>query len=153
MNSSSNSSGKHPMKGPNNTKNGSGSGVVLGGGDKSMKSANNCKDDTQKFPQSSNSEMMREDGISGTKFGIQEDSDSNVDDSDSSDEKEDISEIGLKKILLAVSKGYSTPLKLTEAIHFNPDHPEFHNVYIPNINNSYAMIYDGKDWKLVQKMI
>ena len=65
--------------------------------------------------------------------------------------KEDISEIGLKKILLAVSKGYSTPLKLTEAIHFNPDHPEFHNVYIPNINNSYAMIYDGKDWKLVQK--
>jgi len=65
--------------------------------------------------------------------------------------KEDISEIGLKKILLAVSKGYSTPLKLTEAIHFNPEHPEFHNVYIPNINNSYAMIYDGKDWKLVQK--
>ena len=65
--------------------------------------------------------------------------------------KEDISEIGLKKILLAVSKGYSTPLKLTEAIHFNPEHPEFHNVYIPNINNSYAMIYDGQDWKLVQK--
>jgi len=43
-----------------NTANSTSGGVVLGGGDMSMKPADNCNETTQKFPQS-NSVMMRDD--------------------------------------------------------------------------------------------
>ena len=65
--------------------------------------------------------------------------------------KEDISDIDIKQILAAVSRGYQTPVQLTKTLHFNPKHPEFHNIYIPSMKDSYAMIYDGQNWKLVQK--
>jgi len=96
MNSSSNSSGKHPVKGVNDASNSSGSGgEVLSGGDMSMKSANNCNDDdTQKLSQLSNSEMLREDGdgsnFSNVSDNMQDDS-SSCD--SSSDDEDDISEI------------------------------------------------------------
>jgi len=41
----------------------------------------------------------------------------------------------------------SIPLMI-EKIHFNEDVPENHNIYIPNIKNKYAMIYNGKEWSL-----
>jgi hypothetical protein len=31
-------------------------------------------------------------------------------------------------------------------VHFNPDKPENHNVYISNISKNLALVYDGKDW-------
>ena len=65
--------------------------------------------------------------------------------------KEDISDIYIKQILAAVSRGYQTPVQLTKTLHFNPKHPEFHNIYIPSMKDSYAMVYDGEHWKLVQK--
>ena len=37
---------------------------------------------------------------------------------------------------------------LIETIHFNPKKPENHNVYISNIKNKYALVYDGNKWKL-----
>ncbi len=37
---------------------------------------------------------------------------------------------------------------LIESIHFNPKKPENHNVYISNIKNKYAMVYDGNKWNL-----
>ena len=97
MNSSSNSSGNHPMEGVNNTSNSSGSGgEVLGGGDTNMKSADNCNDDTaQNFRQSSKSEMMREDSnnnCSGKFDTIQDESSCNESDS-SGDDEDDIPEI------------------------------------------------------------
>jgi len=38
--------------------------------------------------------------------------------------------------------------ELIQKVHFNPKHPENHNIYIPNIQLKYAMIYDGNEWCL-----
>ena len=40
---------------------------------------------------------------------------------------------------------------LVKTIHFNPKKPENHNIYISNIKNNYAMIYDGKKWNLTDR--
>ena len=37
---------------------------------------------------------------------------------------------------------------LIEKIHFNPQKPENHNIYISNIKNNYVMLYDGDKWIL-----
>jgi hypothetical protein len=47
-----------------------------------------------------------------------------------------------------LSKGFSSVPKLIEHVHFNKDKPEYHNVYIPNFKNSFAMVFDGGDWCL-----
>ena len=65
--------------------------------------------------------------------------------------KEDITKINIKSIINAVSKGFKSPVQLTKVIHFNDKHPEYQNVYIPSIKGSYAMVYDGNEWKLMQK--
>ena len=38
--------------------------------------------------------------------------------------------------------------QLIEKIHFNPQKPENHNIYISNIKNNYVMLYDGDKWIL-----
>jgi len=50
-----------------------------------------------------------------------------------------------------LQKGYNSTISLTEAIHFNPKYPEFHNIYITNMKDKYAMMYDGKNWNLTIK--
>jgi len=42
-------------------------------------------------------------------------------------------------------------LKLIEKIHFNPDKPENMNVYISNMRDKYAMLYEGNKWILKNK--
>jgi hypothetical protein len=37
---------------------------------------------------------------------------------------------------------------LIEKIHFNPNKPENHNIYISNLKNNYVMIYNGKKWMI-----
>lgn len=64
---------------------------------------------------------------------------------------EDISTIQKKDIIKAIGTGYHSTINLTKTLHFNANHPEYHNVYIPSIKQAYAMIYDGTKWKLVQK--
>jgi hypothetical protein len=65
--------------------------------------------------------------------------------------KEDLSKIDKKEILKAMQSGYDSPLKLTETLHFNPKHPEYQNIYITNVKDKYAMMFDGKDWNLTMK--
>jgi hypothetical protein len=65
--------------------------------------------------------------------------------------KEDVSKIKQKEIIKALNRGFMAPVGLTETIHFNPKYPEYHNVYIPSMKEKYAMIYDGSEWKLVNK--
>jgi hypothetical protein len=65
--------------------------------------------------------------------------------------KEDMSKINKKDILRAIQHGFDSTIKLTETLHFNPKHPEYHNVYITNVKDKYAMMYDGKDWNLTMK--
>jgi hypothetical protein len=50
-----------------------------------------------------------------------------------------------------LSKGYQCVPILIENTHFNKNKPEYHNVYIPNMKDLYAMIYDGKRWGLKEK--
>lgn len=64
---------------------------------------------------------------------------------------EDISKIDTAEILKVMKNGYSSTIKLTEAVHFNPKHPEYHNIYISNMKDKYAMMFDGKDWTLTTK--
>ena len=38
--------------------------------------------------------------------------------------------------------------QLIEKIHFNPQKPENHNIYISNLKNNYVMIYNGSKWMI-----
>ena len=67
--------------------------------------------------------------------------------------KEDMSKIDKKEIIKAIQQGFDSTIKLTETLHFNPKHPEYHNVYITNVKDKYAMMFDGKDWNLTMKDI
>jgi hypothetical protein len=64
---------------------------------------------------------------------------------------EDLSKISKVDILKALQTGYKSTIKLTEAVHFNPDFPEYHNIYISNMKDKYAMMHDGKQWTLTTK--
>ena len=50
-----------------------------------------------------------------------------------------------------IKQGFNSTLKLTEAVHFDPEHPEYHNVYISNLKNKYAMVYKNGAWSVVVK--
>jgi hypothetical protein len=65
--------------------------------------------------------------------------------------KEDLTKIDKKDLIKAIQSGYNSTIKLTETLHFNPNHPEYHNVYITNMKDKYAMMFDGKDWNLTMK--
>ena len=39
-------------------------------------------------------------------------------------------------ILKCLKKGFYSTIYLTEAVHFNPKYPEYHNVYISNIKDN-----------------
>jgi len=65
--------------------------------------------------------------------------------------KEDISKIDKIDVIRALQNGFKSSVKLTEAMHFNPKYPENHNVYISNMKDKYAMMFDGKKWELTMK--
>lgn len=65
--------------------------------------------------------------------------------------KEDLSKIDKNELLKVFRSGFNSALRLTETTHFNPKYPEYHNVYISNMKNKYAMTFDGDDWALVMK--
>jgi hypothetical protein len=50
-----------------------------------------------------------------------------------------------KKLMI---RGMNSVPEFVKYIHFNKDKPEYHNIYISNIRDSHALIYDGKDWQL-----
>jgi hypothetical protein len=64
---------------------------------------------------------------------------------------EDLSKLSKTDILKVLQTGYNSTVKLTEAVHFNPNFPEYHNIYISNMKDKYAMMHDGKKWTLTTK--
>jgi hypothetical protein len=57
-----------------------------------------------------------------------------------------------KVILHCMSKIYGSIPLLIEKIHFDPDHPENHNIQIPNKKLPHAKIMNNKrEWQIVQK--
>jgi len=63
--------------------------------------------------------------------------------------KEDLTLIEKKYIIEGFKSGFKSTVCLTDNVHFNPDHPEYHNIYIPSLKDSHALKYDGKDWKAI----
>ena len=63
----------------------------------------------------------------------------------------DISHLSDKDFISCISHSNFCIPHLIKKIHFNPDKPENHNIYISNIKNNYAMIYDGDMWNLTNK--
>ncbi len=66
--------------------------------------------------------------------------------------KEDLYEIDDKITIAILKKGYQSISNLIKYTHFNKNKPELHNVYISNIKNNYANIFDGQDWILQKKL-
>jgi len=60
----------------------------------------------------------------------------------------DVSHLTNSDYLKIMNRGFNSVPKLIEAIHYNPDKPENQNVYIPNIKNNYAMVWNGDKWDL-----
>lgn len=56
--------------------------------------------------------------------------------------KEDFSKLDRIDIIRALKTGYNSSITLTEAVHFNPKYPEYHNVYISDIKDKYAMMFE-----------
>jgi hypothetical protein len=64
---------------------------------------------------------------------------------------EDMKKIDKKEILKALHNGFFSSVSLTKSVHFNPKYPEYHNVFISNIKNRYAMMYIDEKWILTTK--
>ncbi len=60
--------------------------------------------------------------------------------------KEDVSKM-MDMLLKSAKRGLNSVLALTDQIHFDPMLPEFHNIYIPDIKNKHAMVFEN-EWKL-----
>ena len=65
--------------------------------------------------------------------------------------KEDMSRLDSADILKVLKNGYNSTIHLTETVHFNPKYPEYQNIYISNMKDKYAMMYDGNKWVLITK--
>ena len=63
----------------------------------------------------------------------------------------DISHLSDKDFISCISHSNFCIPHLIKKIHFDPDKPENHNIYISNIKNNYAMLYDGDKWNLTNK--
>lgn len=46
-----------------------------------------------------------------------------------------------------VEKMHKSILTYVEKIHFNPEHPENHNVYFQSLKNSYGAMFNGDRWE------
>lgn len=63
--------------------------------------------------------------------------------------KEDIeAKLGNAQCKKILATGFRSVKNLIEHIHFNSNIPEFHNCYISNIRDKYAIVYDGQNWEL-----
>lgn len=60
--------------------------------------------------------------------------------------KEDIYSLKIREMLEILDRGYNSVTELISRLNFNPDRPEYHNVYKPNLRDNYIIVYDGNDW-------
>ncbi len=58
----------------------------------------------------------------------------------------DVSNLTDKDILKCMNHSNMCVPHLIKMIHFDPEKPENHNVYISNLKNGYIMAYDGDKW-------
>ena len=63
---------------------------------------------------------------------------------------EDYPELTPEEIRGSVN-GFRTLANITELHHFNPRHPEYHNLYVPKRSEGHGMIYRDYNWKTIRK--
>ena len=64
---------------------------------------------------------------------------------------EDMSYISIKDIISMFDKGEQSIEALVKYKHFNLDVPQNCNVYIKNLNNKYAFVFDNNKWEIMMK--
>jgi hypothetical protein len=62
--------------------------------------------------------------------------------------KTDISHLKDKDYKKVLRRGNFCVPNLVDAIHFNPNKPENHNIYIPNMKTGYIMCWNGDSWDI-----
>ena len=65
--------------------------------------------------------------------------------------KEDISFLTDDDYKTILNKGFRSIQELVRSIHFNQKKPENQNIFISNMKDAYANVFDGKEWILMQK--
>jgi hypothetical protein len=63
-------------------------------------------------------------------------------------EKTDTSHLKDKDYKKILRRGNFCVPNLVDAIHFNPNKPENHNIYIPNMKTGFIMCWNGKSWDI-----
>ena len=63
-------------------------------------------------------------------------------------DKTDISHLKDKDYKKVLKRGNFCVPNLVDAIHFNPNKPENHNIYIPNMKTGFVMCWNGKSWDI-----
>jgi len=66
-------------------------------------------------------------------------------------EESDHKFISDSKISECMTKQYMSIPHLIKMVHFDPKHPENHNIYVSNIQSKQLFLYDGKKWILKNK--
>lgn len=65
--------------------------------------------------------------------------------------KEDNSHLTESDYKFMLNKGFKSIQELVKQVHFNEKKPENHNVYISNLRENYATIYNGNQWIVKSK--
>lgn len=64
--------------------------------------------------------------------------------------KENLDFISIQQWISYFNNPHNCIPRITKDVHFNPNKPEYHNVFVSNINGKYVNVYDGK-WKKFSK--
>jgi hypothetical protein len=63
-------------------------------------------------------------------------------------DKTDMSHLKDRDYNKVLRRGNFCVPNLVDAIHFNPNKPENHNIYIPNMKTGFIMCWNGKSWDI-----
>jgi len=63
-------------------------------------------------------------------------------------EQTDVSHLTDRDYQRAFNRASMCVPQILEKIHFDPEHPQNHNVYISSMNNKYIKLHDGERWNL-----
>jgi hypothetical protein len=64
---------------------------------------------------------------------------------------EDRTKLKNSEIFGLLKKGFKSVPELIKRLHFDENKPENHNIYIPSMSRNYVMVFDGDEWRLVDK--
>ena len=64
---------------------------------------------------------------------------------------EDIEKLGYERILKCMQQGFFSAAFLTEELHFNPELPQYHNIYTSDMSRNIAVVYKDNKWQMMDK--